>query len=408
MLLGFKTELKVNITQRILLAKHAGTARHAYNWGLALCQKLLKHNRENPDEPLKFPTAIDLHKLLVALVKPTYNWYYEVSKCAPQYALRQLRQAFADFFKKKRINGKPVGFPRFKKKSRHNSFTLDGSIKVVDHFKIQVPVIGVLKTYERLPKGFLPKNVTISRQADRWFISFKVETEPQATEKISQAVGVDLGVKNLATLSTGEVIEGAKSYRKLEQKLRRLQRNVSRKKLKSNNWYKAQLKVARLHRRIANLRKDTLHKLTTNLAKNHGQIVIEDLNVSGMMANRKLSKAIADMGLFEFRRQLDYKCQLYGAELIVADRFFPSSKTCSACGQVKKTLTLSERTFNCECGFSCDRDLNASYNLVRIADAEFTPVDRVRPTVLGEAGTKKKIDFPQEYVQLCLPLSNIV
>ena len=408
MLLGFKTELKVNISQRILLAKHAGTARHAYNWGLALCEKLLKYNRENPEERLKFPSSIDLHKLLVALVKPANNWYYEVSKCAPQYALHQLRQAFADFFKKKIINGKPVGFPRFKKKSKHNSFTLDGSIKVVDHKKIKVPCIGVLKTYERLPFGFKPKNVTISRQADRWFISFKVEIDPQADEKFCQAVGVDLGVKNLATLSTGQVIEGAKSYKKLEQKLRRLQRDVSRKKLKSNNWYKAQLKVARLHRIIANLRKDTLHKLTTNLAKNHGKIVIEDLNVSGMMANRKLSKAIADMGLFEFRRQLNYKCELYGSQLIVADRFFPSSKTCSACGQVKKTFSLSERTFNCECGFSCDRDLNASYNLVRLAEADFKPVDRVQPTVLDEAGTKKQIDKLQEYVQLCLPLGNIV
>ena len=408
MLLGFKTELKVNITQRILLAKHTGTARHAYNWGLALCKKLLKYNKENPEERLKFPSSIDLHKLLVALVKPTHDWYYEVSKCAPQYALRQLRQAFNDFFKKKKINGKPVGFPRFKKKSRHNSFTLDGTIKVVDHFKIQVPVIGILKTYEGLPKGFKPKNVTISRQADRWFISFKLEIEPESPQKITKSVGVDLGIKNLAILSTGEVIEGAKSYKKLEQKLRRLQRDVSRKELKSNNWYKAQLKVALLHKRIANLRKDTLHKLTTNLAKNHGQIVIEDLNVLGMMRNRKLSKAIADMGLFEFRRQLNYKCELYGSQLIIADRFFPSSKTCSACGQVKKTLTLSERTFNCECGFSCDRDLNASYNLVRIADAEFTPVDRVQPTVLDEAGTKGQTNDTQDYVQLCRPLGNFV
>ncbi len=144
------------------------------------------------------------------------------------------------------------------------------------------------------------------------------------------------------------------------------------------------------------------------MAKNHGQIVIEDLNVSGLMANRKLSKAIADMGLFEFRRQLDYKCTLYGSELIIADRFFPSSKTCSACGQIKKSLTLSERTFNCECGFSCDRDLNASYNLVRIADAEFTPVDRVRPTVLDETGTKSQTNDSQEFVQFCRLLGNFV
>ncbi|WP_366558206.1 RNA-guided endonuclease TnpB family protein [Okeania sp. SIO3B5] len=132
----------------------------------------------------------------------------------------------------------------------------------------------------------------------------------------------------------------------------------------SRNWKKAQLKIAKLHSKIANMRKDTLHKLTTYLAKNHSQIVIEDLNVSGMMANHKLAKAVADMGFYEFRRQLEYKCQLYGSSLTIVDRWFPSSKTCSRCGTVKESLSLSERVFNCEhCKFSCDRDLNAALNL---------------------------------------------
>lgn len=361
MLLGFKTELKLNNKQRTVLAQHTGTARHAWNWGLALTKQILDHNKANPEDKIKFPTAIDLHKWLVALVKPNNPWYYQSSKCAPQWALRALAEAWKRCFKK--IGGRP----KFKKKGRNDSFTLDGAV-TVDHFKIKAPVIGWLKTYERLPHGYKPKSVTISRQADRWFISFKIETEPTNTEKKVDVVGVDLGVKSLATLSTGEVFEGAKSYRKYEAKLSRLQWLNRHKIIGSNNWKKAQLKIARLHRKIANIRKDTLHKLTTYLAKNHGKIVIEDLNVSGMMANRKLASSVADMGFYEFKRQLRYKGELYGSSILEADRWFASSKTCSNCGHKKDNLSLSERVFNCEvCSFTCDRDLNASYNLANLA-----------------------------------------
>lgn len=241
---------------------------------------------------------------------------------------------------------------------------MEGTVKVLGNHKIQVPVIGTLKTYERLPQ-VKPKSVTISRQADRWFISFRFDVEtPQTTA--TDVVGVDLGVKSLATLSTGEVVIGAKSYRQYQAKLARLQR-LNRNKVKgSANWKKAQLQITRLHRKIANIRKDTLHKLTTLLAKNHGTIVIEDLNVSGMLANHKLAASIADMSFFEFRRQLTYKCELYGSKLVVVDRWFPSSKTCSNCGTKKETLTLNERVFECgHCGFVVDRDLNAAINLKR-------------------------------------------
>jgi putative transposase len=358
MIIGFKTEIKVTKTQRVMLAKHAGTARHAWNWGLALTKQILDHNKTlSTDDKIKFPSAIDLHKWLVALVKPENPWYYEVSKCAPQYALRQLRDAWDRCFK--RI----AGVPRFKKKVRKASFTLDGSIKL-EHFKIKVPVIGWLKTYERLPQGLTPKSVTISRHADRWFISFKIEVGPVVTPKPIECVGVDLGVKSLATLSTGEVFEGAKSYKKYEKKLSRLQYLMRHKQIGSSNYKEAQLKIARLHLRVANIRKDTLHKLTTYISKNHAVIGLEDLNVSGLMKNRKLAKVIGDMGFYEFRRQMEYKSQLYGSKLVFVDRFYPSSKTCSNCNAVKKSLLLSERTFECdECQFQCDRDLNASINL---------------------------------------------
>jgi putative transposase len=357
MLLGFKTQLKVNKQQRLLLAQHAGVARHAWNQGLALCQQVLRHNKLYPEDKIKFPTAIDLHKWLVASVKSQYQWYYQVSKCAPQYALRYLSDAFKDFFKKRQ------GFPKFKKKGRHDSFTLDGAIHI-DSRKIKVPVIGWLKTYEILPTEYQPKSVTISKQADKWFISWKLEVETSEILKQEEFVGVDLGVNHLATLSTGKIFAGVKSYQKYESKLARMQYLNRHKQPGSNNYRKASLQLARLHQKIANIRKDTLHKITTYISKNHAVIGIEDLNVSGMLANGKLAKAIADMGFYEFRRQLEYKTQLYGSKLVIVDRFYPSSKNCSSCGQKKISLSLSQRVFKCDsCGFECDRDFNAAINL---------------------------------------------
>ncbi|QFS45160.1 RNA-guided endonuclease InsQ/TnpB family protein [Nostoc sphaeroides] len=360
MLLGFKTELKLNNLQRTQLLQHCGVSRHAWNWGLRLTKQILDHNQINPTEKIKFPSAIDLHKWLVALVKPECPWYYECSKSAPQEALRSLRTAWDRFFKK------TSGTPNFKKRGLRDRFSLEGAIKVIGCNKIQVPRIGILKTYEQLPQ-FNPKSVSISRQADRWFISFRFDVEEKQSSSTS-IVGVDLGVKALATLSSAEVIVGSKSYRFFEEKLSRLQW-LNRHKVKgSANWKKAQIEIARLHRKIANIRSHTLHKLTTLLAKNHGTVVIEDLNVKGMMANHKLASVIADMGFHEFRRQMTYKCELYGSKLVVVDRWFPSSKTCSNCGTKKETLVLSERVFECEhCGFSIDRDLNAAINLSRVA-----------------------------------------
>ncbi|WP_236721335.1 transposase [Trichormus sp. NMC-1] len=358
MLLGFKTQLKVNKQKRLLLAQHAGVARHAWNSGLALCQQVLLHNKLHQSDPsgsqsptegdppaalshkIKFPTAIDLHKWLVAAIKSTHPWYYQVSKCAPQYALRYLSDAFKAFFKKS------FGFPKFKKKGRHDSFTLDGAIHIV-YRKIKVPVIGWLKTYELLPTGYKPKSVTISKQADKWFISWKIEVETSETPKQQEFIGVDLGINHLATLSTGEIYDGVRSYKKYESKLARMQYLNRHKQVGSNNYRKATFKIARLHQKIANIRKDTLHKITTYISKNHAVIGIEDLNVSGMLANGKLSKALADMGFYEFRRQLEYKTQLYGSKLVIVDRFYPSSKTCSSCGEKKSSLSLSQRVFKC-------------------------------------------------------------
>ncbi|MGL6337749.1 MAG: RNA-guided endonuclease InsQ/TnpB family protein [Waterburya sp.] len=384
MLLGFKTELKVNQEQKILLAKHAGVARHAWNWGLALTKQILDNNKNNPEAVIKFPTAIDLHKWLVALVKPENSWYYEVSKCAPQYALRHLRRAWFDCFNKVK---KP---PRFKKKGRSDSFTIDGAI-TVEQNRIKVPRIGWVKTYERLPTGIKPNSVTISRRANKWFISLKMEISPQQIAPANQSIAADLGLLRFATLSTGEEICSPRPYKQLEKKLAKLQWLNRHQIIGSSNWKKTQRKIAKLHYRISCIRSDFIHKLTTRLAKNHGQIVIEDLNVSGLMKNGKLATAIADSGFYEFRRQLAYKTKLYGSRLVIADRFFPSSKLCPQCGHKKDKLPLSSRVYQCDndnCNWIADRDYSASLNLLGLAEPDVMPVEKQEPTLFDEAGTK--------------------
>ncbi|MGB7439659.1 MAG: RNA-guided endonuclease TnpB family protein [Coleofasciculaceae cyanobacterium] len=346
---SFKTKLNPNNNQRTLFAKHAGTARHAYNWGLATCLESLEKKE-------KLPTAIDLHKRLVAEVKSVHSWYYEVSKCSPQQALRNLATAIKRW-SSQRVSEKP----RFKRKGYKDSFYLEGSI-AINGDRIKLPRIGWVKCYEIMPS--IPiKNVTISKRADDWHISFRYEYEVETTPKIRERIGVDVGINALATCSDGTVFPNLKPYRKAKRKLAHLQRAVSRKVKGSANRLKAIKRLARQHRRIANIRLDGLHKLTTWLAQNHGTIVVEGLNVAGMLKNHRLASAIADCGFYEFKRQLFYKAGWYGAEVVEADRFYPSSQLCSNCGYRQK-MPLKARVYHCgNCGIKKDRDLNASLNL---------------------------------------------
>ncbi|MFB2892956.1 RNA-guided endonuclease InsQ/TnpB family protein, partial [Aerosakkonemataceae cyanobacterium BLCC-F50] len=223
-------------------------------------------------------------------------------------------------------------------------------------------LFGWVKCYEILPT-VQPKNVTISKKANDWYISFKYELELSPTRHNRKRIGVDVGINALATCSDGTVFPNQKAYRKVKRKLAHLQRSLCRKQLGSKNRAKANLKVALLHRKIANIRQDALHKLTTWLAKNHSEIVIEDLNISGMLKNHRLASAIADCGFYEFKRQLEYKASWYGSTVIKVDRFYPSSQLCSCCHHRQK-MPLSKRTFQCgNCGIELDRDLNASINL---------------------------------------------
>ena len=347
---SIKVRLELNNKQRTLANKHAGVARYAYNWGKSVCDLAIQNKEHRP-------TAIDLHKKFVKEEKTIKSWLYEVSKCSPQQGLRNLDEAYKRTFK---VNGSR--FPRFKKKGQHDSFYLEGAIKTNGN-KIKVPKFGWLRCSETLPECEV-KNVVISKTANQWFIAFKIPFELQITNKINGAVGVDLGIKTLAVLSDGKVFDAVKPYKKNKYKLKILQRRLSKKQKGSQNRKKACVKIAKLHYRIANIRKDTTHKLTTYLSKNHTECVIEDLCVRGMSKNHKLASAILDGGFSEFRRQLEYKCQWYGSTLTVVDRFYPSSKTCSGCGNIKSDLKLSDRSYVCEnCGLVIDRDLNAAINL---------------------------------------------
>ena len=263
------------------------------------------------------------------------------------------------------------GLPNFKKKGDRDSFYLEGAIRIEKNL-IRLPKIGWVKLSENIDISNI-KNCVVSRKANNWFVSFKTEYTPVKTEKKFNVVGGDLGIKTLLTLSNGEIFENLKPYKNAKKKLRKQQKEVSRRFVKdtknqSNNYKKSVLKLSKTHAQVANVRLDGLHKITTYLAKNFETIVIEDLKVSNMVKNHNLASAILDGGFYEFKRQLLYKKEWYGGSVILANTYFPSSKLCSCCGSKKEILKLSEREYACtECSSVMDRDFNASKNLENLA-----------------------------------------
>ena len=357
MILAHKIALDPNVEQAVYFARACGTARFAWNWALSEWQRQYKEGGK--------PSEAALRKQLNTAKREQFPWMLEVTKVAPQQAIKNLGAAFKRFFEGK------AKYPRFKKKGIHDSFRAENGpgTFAFDEKRIKLPVVGWVKMREILRLEGKILSATVSRVADRWFVSVTVEVAHQVPVRENQAVGgVDLGVKALATMSDGGAVEGPKALRSNLKKLRRLSRSLSRKVKGSANRRKAKAKIARLHARISNIRKDGLHKLTTELVNRFAVIGIEDLNVKGMMANGKLSRAVADMGFHEFRRQLGYKAAMAGTRIVVADRWSPSSKTCSDCGHVVPTLPLSVRDWVCPaCGSVHDRDRNAAINLMNIA-----------------------------------------
>lgn len=380
---AYKTELDPNDVQRTALLRHAGVARFAYNWGLD--QKIAALDARKAalaagvpkDEAPKIPTAIDLHKMLVILKGiPTdqggFPWMYECSKSAPQEALRDLDKAFDAFYRKcKDKSIKQKGFPRFKSRKKEiGGFRLNPPKVALKH--VTLPRIGRVKLKEA---GYVPQSgvkllsSTVKEKAGKWFVSIAVEEDllvPTTTDL--PVIGVDVGVNVLAALSDGRTFENPRALKSSLRRLKFLQKSLSRKVPKSKNREKAKVKVSRQHYRISCVRKDVLHKASDSITKNASIIVLEDLNVAGMMKNPKLARSVADASMAELHRQILYKSAWRGVAVVTASRWYPSSKTCSNCGKVKGVLTLDDRVYDCDaCGVKIDRDLNAALNLKSLA-----------------------------------------
>ncbi len=363
MLIAHQIALDPNNAQASHLARAAGTARFAYNWALAEWKRQYEAWKADSSSPK--PSQAALRRQLNAVKREQFPWMLEVTKNAPQMAIIQLGQAFQNFFAGR------ARYPQLRKKGVHDRFSLSNDQFALDGSRIRIPHLGWVRMRETLRFAGKILSATVSRVADRWFVSITVDTQddPHLPQTENQgAVGVDLGVKALATLSTGEAIPGPKPHQALLDRLRRLSRSLSRKVKGSANRRKAKAKLAKLHARIAAIRSNALHQLTTDLTRRFHTIGIEDLNVKGMVRNRRLSRSIADMGFFEFRRQLEYKAAMRGGQVVVADRWYPSSKTCSDCGHRLDELPLSVREWTCPvCCAVHDRDVNAAVNLKNMA-----------------------------------------
>ena len=302
---GYKTEVDLNNEQRTACLKHAGASRFAYNWGLTRSKEVYRATGSRP-------TAIELHRELNQLKQSDFPWMYEVSKCAMQEALRDLDKAYKHFFRRVALKkqGKwrgKLGFPKLKKRSKAiGSFRLTGSIHVYPD-AVQLPRLGRIRLHEHdfMPMDAKVLSATVSEQAGRWFVSIQVEEEQKKpVPTATTAIGVDLGIKTLATLSDGVTFANPRALKHAQKKLKRLERQKSRRKKGSKNRAKTRQQIARLHARLANIRKDASHKLTTSLCKNHALVAIEDLHVAGMLKNHCLAQAVSDSNFGEIRRQL--------------------------------------------------------------------------------------------------------
>ena len=359
MLIAHKIALAPNNVQATYFARAAGTARFAYNWALAEWQR--QYEAHKADVTLPKPSQMALRRTLNGIKREQFPWMLEVTKNAPQMAIIPLGAAFKNFFAGR------AQYPKFRKKGLHDRFSLTNDQFGIDGSRLRIPHLGWVRMRETLRFTGKIMSATVSRVADHWFVSLTVDTSdslPLPKAENQGAVGVDLGVSALATLSTGESIAGPKAHKSLLYRLQRLSRSLSRKVKGSENRKKAKARLSRLHARIGNLRKEGLHQITTDLTRRFHTIGIEDLNVRGMVKNRHLSRAVSDRGFFEFRRQLEYKAARRGGMIVVADRWYPNSKMCSAL----EALPLSVREWVCpECGSVHDRDVNAAINLKNLA-----------------------------------------
>ena len=366
------------------MLSHAGAARFAFNAGLAHVKAGIEAGEKLDWSYYALVRWWNANKDALAVDADGAPWWRENSKEAANTGLDALAKGLSNWAKSRKgaRKGRKVGFPKFKSKDRATprfAYTT-GAFGLIegDPKALRLPKIGRVHCMEDVAERVGDARVlrmTVSKRAGRWYAALTVERDDKPVTKPPKggAVGIDLGIKTLATLSDGTVIKNPRYLRKSERKLKRAQKVLSRKTTGSKRRAKARAKVARIHARVANQRLDAMHKLTTWLASTYSHISVEDLNAAGMARNRRLAKAVSDAAFGEFRRQLEYKTARTGAALHVVDRWFASSKTCSKCGRVKAKLSLSERVFHCDaCGLSIDRDLNAAVNILVAGSAPET------------------------------------
>ena len=392
MLTAHKIALNPNNKQSTYFSKAAGVARFAYNWALAEWSR--QYEEWRADTTLLKPSQVALRRQLNALKREQFPWMLEVTKNAPQMAIIQLGDAFNNFFAGR------ARYPTFRRKGIHDRFSLTNDQFQLDGSRIRIPNLGWVRMREVLRFPGKIMSATISRVADRWFVSITVDIPEGSLMPAAEnqgAVGVDLGISALATLSTGEVIQGPKAHTRLLKRLKRLSQQLSKKEKGSQNRKKLKVKLARLHAKIANIRKDALHKLTSDITRRFDTIGIEDLNVRGMMKNHCLARTIADMSFYEFRRQVEYKADRRGGIVFVADRWFASSKICSCCGYKLSELALSVREWACAaCHAQHDRDHNASVNLKNMAVSSTVSACGEEGAGLGRKNKVKPASMKQE------------
>ncbi len=375
---AYKIEINPTDDQKSKIHQTIGVSRFIYNFYIA-------HNKEIYEKEGKFVSGMDFSKWLNNEYIPNNQdkkWIKEVSSKATKQAIMNGDKAFKDFFKKAK------GFPRFKKKKNQDVkayFPKNNKTDwTLERHRVKIPTLGWvrLKEFGYIPVNSMVKSGTVSQKADRYYVSILVEeTYIKISNPNNEGLGIDLGIKEFAICSNGNKfknINKTSTVKKIEKKLKREQRKLSRKyeslKIRNKNIkegratrqniQKQVVKVQRLHQRLANIRTDYINKTVFSIVKQKpSYITIEDLAVSNMMKNKHLSKAISSQKFFEFKTKLMSKCKQNNIELRIVDRFYPSSKTCSNCGKIKKDLKLSDRIYKCDCGFTIDRDLNASINL---------------------------------------------
>ncbi|EGT3679255.1 RNA-guided endonuclease InsQ/TnpB family protein [Clostridioides difficile] len=375
---AYKIEINPTTEQKSKIHQTIGVSRFIYNFYIA-------HNKEVYESKGEFISGMDFSKWLNNEYIPNnqdMKWIKDVSSKATKQAIMNGDKAFKDFFKKTK------GFPKFKKKKNQDVkayFPKNNKTDwTIERHRVKIPTLGWvrLKEFGYIPINSIVKSGTVSQKSDRYYVSILVkEDDIQVSKCTNEGIGIDLGIKDFAICSNGSKfknINKTSTVKKVEKKLKREQRKLSRKyeslKVRNKNIkegvatrqniQKQIVKVQKIHQRLANIRTDYINKTVSQVIEQKpSYITIEDLNVSGMMKNKHLSKAISSQKFFEFRTKLTAKCKQNNIELRVVDRWYPSSKTCSQCGEVNKGLKLKDRVYKCECGLSIDRDLNASINL---------------------------------------------